>query len=143
MENNEKKFLNYSHYVITITGIIYYLVKNFFQVQGEWGVESHPFEVHLQHFHILSVPILLVAISMIFKDHVLKKIISKSRLMKKSGISLLVLAIIMIFSGYGIQVAMSTIVRNAMINIHLVSSLAWIVVFLYHQIKSKNYIKTK
>lgn len=137
MEKSEKNFLNYSHYIVTLTSVVYFIVKNFMQVEGEWGVESHPLEVHLQHFHILSVPFLFFAISLIFKGHILKKLRMKSKLLKRSGILLLSLALVMVFSGYGIQVAMDSFSRQILINTHLISSFLWVVIFFYHSFMAK------
>jgi hypothetical protein len=107
-------------------------------VNGEWGVESHPFEVHLQHIHILTVPFLLFAVAMIFRDHVLKKIVTKFKLMRKSGITMIALFVLMVFSGYLIQVVMNEQFRQIVIYLHLVMSALWVLIYLYHQVYSKS-----
>lgn len=142
MDKFDKKLLNYSQYFVLVTSIIYFAIKYFFQVEGEWGIESHPLEKTFQHIHILTVPVLFFAVAAIFKTHIWKKIRTNFQKLRKTGILMLISFFLMVFSGYGIQVAMNEALRKYLIWLHLGISLLWSVLYIYHQVKGSR-IKTR
>lgn len=102
------------------TGIAYGLARWFGERAGEFGPEPHPWQGTLQHLHVMGVPLLVFALGWMLKGHGMPGLKAKQR--RISGLGLLSLAIPMVLSGYGIQVATSPAVQLAFRWIHGVSA---------------------
>jgi hypothetical protein len=114
------------------TGLVYGWLRYFGQRAGEFGPEAHPNQALCQHLHVLSAPMLLLALGMVLKGHV--EPLFRGGRMKRIGTGALLLGGLapMIFGGYAIQVAVDPGWRKLWAWIHGTSSLLFLGTYLLH-----------
>ncbi len=134
---NDKKLVHISNYTILITSIVYFIFRYFFTVEGDWGEEMHPVTPYLQKLHILLVPLLVFTIGMFYRDHVHKRIVTGMLRLRTSGIILIISFVLMVFTGYLIQVLNDQTLRRGVVFSHLIISGLWSFAYLYHHIRSR------
>jgi hypothetical protein len=114
------------------TGFIYGWLRYFGQRAGEFGPEVHPLQGSLQHLHILSAPVLLLALGMFLKGHV-DPLARAGRLNRLgTGMFLLMGLAPMIFGGYAAQVAVDPGWRKLWAWVHGISSVLFLGAYLVH-----------
>jgi uncharacterized membrane protein len=137
MRKSDRKLTHFSNYLVSIVGIAYWLVKTFATRQTEFGPMSHPIQPYFQYAHILTVPLLVFTIGVIFHTHIYLKIKNDDHANWVSGYSLIITFIIMTMSGYFLQTAIIGANRKICIWVHLVSSAIWVLAYLFHHIKGR------
>lgn len=88
------------------------------------------FDATSLHLHVLAAPLLVFILGALWPSHVLPHL--RSGRQRATGVLLLVLGLVMIGSGYGLQVAIEEAARTALGWTHAVSSGAWLLVFVLH-----------
>ncbi len=137
MKKIEKNLLFFSNFLVIVSGVLYAYFIYFVKPDNEWDVISHPIQAIFQAMHILVSPLLILAFGMIWSSHIQVKLLLKELTKKRSGLLLLFLFLIMLFSGYGIQVTKGEFLRKLVIASHLVSSFFWIIIFFLHSFYKK------
>lgn len=132
MTNKEKRVFTSLNLFVSIIGVLYFIVKYFFKVETEFGIRPHALTSSLLHLHIITVPILLLALGYLFSIHIMPKWNSSNPKRSVSGVSLIILAASMILSGYLLQVALSGPNNEVAAIIHLVASFLWVFIYLWH-----------
>lgn len=100
MSANEKKSIVISFILAALSGVLIFILDNYFQVQRDWGLASNPFLSYVKASHYLTTPFVLVSIGFIVKEHIKRKMRNFKRESKKiTGIFLIVGFCIMCFSG--------------------------------------------
>ena len=135
MTKNENKTFFYINLLITFEGILYLFFKYFMKTETEYGLRPHEYTAHLLHLHILLVPSLLVAFGYFLKIHVVDKIKSENIKKKRSGYSLVSFFLIMTLSGYLIQVIADISSIKLIGLIHIIVSLLWFTMLVWHRRK--------
>jgi FAD:protein FMN transferase len=131
----ESWLLHLSTAVLAFTGILYAWMHYLMKSDDPFSVVNHPWEPHLLSIHILAAPLLLLAFGIILHSHIVFKIVSGSRIGRKSGWILIPAFAVMIISGYLLQVINSDF-RKVLVVVHLVSGVIWGIVYVGHQIAS-------
>lgn len=116
------------------TGLVYAWMRYLAEPADEFAVVNHPWQPDVQHLHVLTAPLLVFATGLIWSDHVWKRVRSGFQPRRKLGLALFGLLVPMIASGYLLQVAVGEKARTAFGWIHLATSLAWIAVYVAHQL---------
>lgn len=130
MTKTEKKVFLITNISVSIIGIVYYLLKNFFSIETQFGARPHPLTGNFLHLHILSVFPFVILFGYLLAKHIIPKLKSKSLKRKKSGFFILTLFLVMSLSGYILQVLIQ---RNSLIiNTHLIISGLWIFLSFWH-----------
>jgi len=127
--------LHLANTLVVVTGVIYAVMRYFLEPVDEWAVVNHPWQPHIQHFHVLVAPALVFAVGLIWSTHVLSKL-RNGRKGRMTGLGLLVGFVPMAVSGYAIQVAIDEGWRMTWIIVHLVASGVWIAAFLLHLLRT-------
>ena len=130
MTNKERNSFLLLSAVVTGQGFVYFIYKDFMQVETSFGLRSHPFSASLLHMHILLVPILVFCFGYLYKVHIQKKLKNANR--RISGLITLTLFLAMIISGYLLQMGFELSVTKILGKIHLVISLVWFFACLWH-----------
>lgn len=130
--------IHVSALVLGGTGLVYGWLRYFTVDENEFAVYNHPSEPALRDVHILIAPLALFLWGLIWRTHVWARFRSGMRHRRKTGIALLVLILPMVFSGYGLQVAVEEGVRDFWIVTHAVTGTAWIVLYGVHQMGSSS-----
>ncbi len=115
------------------TGLLYGWLRYFGQRAGEFGVEPHPLQATLQHLHVLAAPLLVFALGMVVRAHVLPMWRNGRHGGRASGVLLALILAPMVLSGYAVQVAVEPQWRLAFAWVHGATSLLFLLAYGVHQ----------
>ena len=135
MTRLEAWFTHVTTILVTITGLVYAYMHYVMKSNDPFSVVNHPWEPYMMDAHIVVSPFLVLAIGMLVNSHILAKLQSNGKTARKSGIFLIPLFIIMVLSGYLLQVITASW-KNIVIILHLVSGTLWSLIYLAHYIAS-------
>lgn len=135
MNRLESRLLHITTYVLTLTGVVYAIMHYLIKSKDPFSVVNHPWEPHMLTAHILVAPLLILIIGSILHSHILYKLQTKARIARQSGIVLIFLFLLMVSSGYLLQVITGEF-RKSLVWIHLGSGLLWFIFYVSHQIAS-------
>lgn len=127
-------FLHVSVALATLTGIVYAWMKYFVESDDPFAVANHPWQPTLLHLHIVAVPLLVYGLGWIASAHIGPKYRSKTRIARRSGLVMMLLAGIMIFSGYVLQVLTGEAALKWSAIVHWISSGVFVAGYLIHQV---------
>ena len=128
----DRRALHATTVVAALTGGVYGWFRYFGQRIGDFGPEPSRWQGVWQHFHVLAAPLLLFALGMTVRGHLLMKLRAGGREGLRTGLGLGLLITPMALSGYGIQVVTDAAWRLALAWIHGVSSLIFVAGYLAH-----------
>jgi hypothetical protein len=134
MTSLERWSLNFAALLTGATGLLYGWLRYYGQHAGEFGVEAHPLQATLQHLHVLAAPLLVFALGMLVRGHVLPMWRSGRPGGRASGIVLALILAPMALSGYAVQVAVEPRWRLAFAWVHGVLSLLFLAGYGFHQL---------
>lgn len=114
------------------TGLLYGWLRYFGQRAGEFGPEAHPLQGTFQHLHVLSAPLLVLALGVVLKGHI--DPLARAGKLRAWGTGAFLLAGLapMILGGYAVQVVVDPHWRTLWAWIHGVSSLLFLGAYLSH-----------
>ena len=135
MSRGHAVFLHLANLAVCGTGLVYAWMSYLLQPADEWAVVNHPWQPMVQHLHVLSAPLLVFAIGVIWSVHALAKL-KNGRRGRASGLGLMALFLPMAASGYLLQVAVDPEWRRRWVVIHVASSLLWVAAFAAHQVRA-------
>ncbi|MGD2115487.1 MAG: hypothetical protein PVG07_10565 [Acidobacteriota bacterium] len=116
------------------TGLVYAWMKYLMEPSDPFAVVNHPFQPTIQHLHVLTAPLLVFGVGIIWREHIWKHWSRGVRTGRRSGASMLLTAVPMVLSGYLIQTTVTEGWRTAWIVLHLVASGLWVVGYLSHSV---------
>ena len=99
-----------------------------------FALVNHPLQPHALHLHVLSAPLLVLMIGMLWQSHALPRYRGGETASRATGVVLLVNALPMIASGVLIQTAVSPGWRIAWVVVHLLASACWVVGSALHSL---------
>ncbi len=135
MSRGQSIFLHAANLAVSGSGLVYAWMRYLNVPVDEWAVVNHPWQPHFQHLHVVTAPLLVFAVGLIWSAHVIGKL-QNGRKNRIAGLGLAVLFLPMVASGYLLQVAVDPEWRRAWVWIHVVSSLLWIAAFVIHQVRA-------
>jgi len=118
------------------TGLIYAWMLHFVESEEEFSLWNHPWQGTVHDLHLLTAPLLLLSIGMLWTSHARPRLRSGQKVNRSSGVALLVNALPMALSGVLLQVAVDEGWRQAWKWVHLATSLLWVAAYLLHQLRS-------
>lgn len=101
----------------------------------EWG-GIHPWEPGLRDLHLLTAPLLVFAVGLIWSGHVSPRLF-RPWARRATGLGLALLFAPMVVTGVLLQVAESEASRTLWAWAHGLSSLVWAGAYLFHQLRPK------
>ena len=120
--------------LVAITGLCYGWMRYFCDPDTEFSVVNHPWQPHVQHAHLLVAPFLIGMVGHFWLQHIWPHWKSQLKIGRRTGVSLWILLIPMILSGYCIQVVVHPTARVWWIWIHGVTSILWLCSYVGHTI---------
>jgi hypothetical protein len=135
MTRIEAALVHTANGLVTLTGVVYGVMRYLMTPSDEWAVVNHPWQPLVQHLHVLAAPLLVFAVGLIWSLHITTRM-QNGREGRSTGVGLLVAFVPMAASGYLIQVAVEPGWRAAWIGLHVASSLLWIATFSIHQLRT-------
>ena len=131
-----------------ITGIVYWWMLNMMEPVSEFAVINHPLQPWMLKAHIVTSPLLVFALGLIAFDHVWKQYRLGIRTGRRSGTATMWLFVPMIVSGYLVQAVTAPVWLAAVVWLHLLTGLGYLVGVAGHQLvvpkrRSKRTIKMR
>ena len=128
----EHRSFNVASAVVTVTGLAYLYMKFFMQTDDPFAIVNHPWQPSMLAAHVIAAPLLVLMFGMLFRSHTLKKIASPVRANRRTGWTSLISFGSMALSGYLLQVVTSPAWLDALVAIHIVTSLVFAVGSVIH-----------
>lgn len=133
MSRFERALLHLSTLVSTLTGLVYLVMKYLMKSEDPFTVLGHPWQPHFLAAHLLTGPVVIFALGLIAREHIVGLYIDPGvRRGRRSGMSLILLATPMVFSGYLLQIVTEPGPRKALVVTHVASGLLFALFFLGH-----------
>lgn len=130
-----KKLLYPSLIVLATTGFTWLISHYLLEIQGEFGPEKHPLEIWSLRVHGLSAVFTTLFVGMLLEHHMLSYFKQKRRLI--TGLSLAVLALFLLISGYMLYYLSEDSWRIFFSISHWVLGVIGILVFALHLLVKK------
>jgi len=115
-------------------GVVKYLLV---PLPDDLGVAIHPWQPGLLHAHVLTAPMLVLAVGMVIRSHAVSRLEAGTAPRSRgSGVVLWLAGLPMIGSGAFVQVAGSESARLAAVVVHVASSAVFVVASLVHVVRA-------
>jgi len=128
-----------SHFVtlaVGISGIVYLVMKYFMTTEDPFAIVNHPLQPLMLDLHVFTAPLLVFLFGLMFESHIQRKLRTRNALNRKSGVVAAVTFCVMTLSGYLLQVTANESISSAALVLHLVTSGAFLLSYLVHQVIS-------
>lgn len=130
-------------------GSLAVILTGFALLWFQYGVESsdpfavvnHPLQVWALKGHVLAAPLFMLAIGLIAVRHIWRHLVRGVRPGRRSGVLTVLSLAPMVASGYLIQVVVSEGLRDALVVIHIASSVAFTVGVGFHFVLMWRYLR--
>jgi hypothetical protein len=110
----ERWSLRVGFVLCALTGVVYGVLRYAGSVKGEFGPEPSPWQPFWQHAHVLAAPLLLFALGVAVRGHVLAMLGRGVQRGRRTGLVLAALAGPLVLGGYAVQVVTGAGFRNAL-----------------------------
>ena len=120
----------------SITGFAYLWMKYFVENSDPFAVVNHPWQSLMLALHVVASPAFILLFGIIFNSHVMKKLRATRLPNRRSGYASLGTFVLMLASGYMLQVATSERWLQALVIVHIASGAVFTVVYVSHLIIS-------
>lgn len=128
----ETRAFNVLMAVVTATGCAYLWMKYVLRTDDPFSIVNHPWEPEMLAAHIVAAPVAMLVFGMLFRSHVLKKLLSNRKPARRSGWTSLISFAAMALSGYGLQVATDPAWIDAWLWLHVSTSLVFVLGYATH-----------
>lgn len=132
MNRMDAWLLHISNGLVIGTGLVYAWMAYGVKSDDPYAVVGHPWQPHVQHAHVFLSPLLVLVLGHLWSRHMGPHLRRNTRKRRNSGLSMLFMALPMIFSGYAIQVVVSGQWRAVWVIVHVTASVLWICGYLIH-----------
>ncbi|HVS03845.1 MAG TPA: hypothetical protein VMT16_13850 [Thermoanaerobaculia bacterium] len=113
--------------LVGITGLIYAWMRYLLAPTDPYAVVNHPLQPAMQHLHVLTAPLLVFAVGLIWRAHVWSHWRKGVGSRRRSGLLLLANLAPMVLSGYLIQTTVSEGWRVAWVVVHCTTAALFLV----------------
>lgn len=134
MTKSSAWFTHLSWLLIAVTGVVYAWMRYLCEPDDPMALANHPLEPSILAAHVLTAPLFVFALGLLWRSHILVKLRSRQSNRKVTGYTLLLLAIACTASGYLLQVSTAEMLRAIWMWSHACSGLALAVVYILHQL---------
>jgi len=129
----ERLLLDLSIGLSTLTGLVYFAMKEWMRPRDPFSILGHPWQPHVLALHVLAGPVVIFALGLIAREHVFERIVAGRPLTgRKTGLFIAGLALPMVGSGYALQIVTAPAGRRALALLHLASGLLFALLFVGH-----------
>jgi len=134
----ERMLVNGSVVLTAATGFVYLVMKYFMTNDDPFSVLNHPWQPHVLALHLLVAPLLIFALGLIMREHVVGWLREeRARRGRASGIYTTLLAAPMIASGYLLQIFTDPEPRRWLAWVHIGCGILFTTLFLVHLVVSR------
>jgi|KBSSwiStaDraftv2_1062776.scaffolds.fasta_scaffold49445_4 hypothetical protein len=133
MTRLERWLLDLSIGLSALTGSVYYVMKEWMRPRDPYSILGHPWQPHVLSAHVLVGPVVIFALGLIAREHIVDRIVSgKPQTGRRTGLLITSLAFPMVLSGSLLQVVTAPAPRGFVSLLHLVSGLLFALLFVSH-----------
>lgn len=86
-----------------LSGVVYWWMKYRMEPLDEWAAINHPLQPWVLKAHILVAPVMVFALGVVASGHIWRHIRSQGVSRRPTGLTLVIVTLPMVFSGYLIQ----------------------------------------
>ena len=133
----EARLQHVSNLVVGATGVIYGWMLYFAVPADEFSVVNHPLQPTLHAWHVVTAPVLVFGVALIWKRHVWARVRGGFPHRRATGLLLFALFVPMVLSAYLLQVSVEELTRAVWRWTHVATSVLWLVAYLVHQLSSR------
>jgi hypothetical protein len=131
------RLLNVAVALMALTGVAFAVMKYWMKSDDPFAVVNHPWQPHALSAHVLFAPLAVFAFGWTFASHILPAL-AKGAPNRASGICTIVLIVLMVASGYLMQISAGDATRRALAVAHWISSGLFVVGYVAHLIPRKS-----
>lgn len=131
-------FLHASTLAVGVTGLVYAWMLYFATPTDEFAVVNHPWQPSFQWLHIISAPLLVFGVGLLWESHIWARFRSGFRARRRTGLVLGAAVAPMVMSGYLLQVTTDELWQTVWVWIHVISSLLWLPGYALHQFSKRH-----
>ena len=136
MKRWERWGFNGAAAVVAASGFVYLWMKYFVDSPDPFAVVNHPWQGPTLDLHLLASPPFVLMFGLVLNSHILKKIGAPRLPNRKSGLASLVLFVVMLASGYLLQVVSDRQVLQTLVIAHIGSGALFSLAYGFHLILS-------
>lgn len=133
MTRSQAWFVHVANLLVAGTGVLWAWMLLVVEPVDDFALQNHPLQDETQAAHVLTAPLLLVALGIAWAVHVAPYLASGARARRRTGLALVSLAVPLCASGYLLQVSTDESWRALWSWLHLGTGAAWVVGYLVHQ----------
>ena len=137
MTRSEAWFAHASALLVGGTGVVYGWMRYFAEPADEFAVVNHPWQPQVHNLHVLTAPLIVFAVGVVWRAHVWARVRSGFRPRRPTGLALALSFVPMSASGYLLQTASDEDWRTAWIVVHVATSLLWCVGYTVHLVSRR------
>jgi hypothetical protein len=126
-------FVHLATLLVGGTGLVFGWMRYFCEPADEFSLSNHPLEPSLEAWHIVSAPLLVFAVGLLWRAHVWGRIRAGLAAGRRTGIALALLVGPMTLSGYLLQTAVDASWRTVWLSVHLATGIGWLLGYGLHQ----------
>ncbi len=126
MTRSEHILLIGSSVLTALTGTVYGIMKYLLVASDPYAVINHPWQPLFLKLHIVTAPLMVFAVGVVFRRHVIDRWRSGSPRGRRSGAIITGLFTPMVLSGYLIQVVTSGALLEGLVWSHLITAGAFL-----------------
>ena len=130
------RFLNASVALMTVSGVTVAAMKYWMKSDDPFAVVNHPLQPYALDAHVLLGPLAVFAFGWTFAWHILPSL-RKGAPNRGSGITTIVLIVLMVASGYLMQVSTADATRKAFAVSHWIASGLFVAGYVAHRVSSR------
>ncbi len=132
MRRSDKLLTHLSVACVGGTGVVFGALRYFGSAEDEFGPVQHPLVPTLQWLHVVTAPLFVFALGLIWHGHVVQKLRSGAPQRRRTGLLLLSQALPMTATGYLLQVSVDEGWRELWTWAHVATSLLFCAAFAAH-----------
>jgi len=133
MTRFERLLLQISTLLSALSGVIFLGMKYLLENDDPFSILGHPWQPHMLAIHVLVGPLVVFALGLISREHVLGRYLNGAKKGgRRSGASTILLAAPMILSGYFLQVVTGETLRIALVVLHVATGALFAGMFFWH-----------
>ena len=133
----ERWLIHLSNLAVGGTGLVYAVMLYALESDDPFSVVNHPLQPQTQHFHVLTAPLFVFAVGLIWRRHIWGHWSRPTTRSRYSGASLFLLLVPMVASGYLLQTSVEPSWRKVWTVIHLSTSALWVLAFVGHFVSTR------
>jgi hypothetical protein len=119
------------------TGLVYAWMRYLAMPADPDALIAHPWQPAVQHLHVLTAPLLVFAVGLLWRRHIWFGLRWRPRERLCSGLVLAAALLPMVASGYLLQTAVEPGWRQGWVVVHCAASGLWILGYAIHQISPR------